>query len=203
MAHAEFSESYKLHVGVYDENLVSVKALLKAGKVDMSLVDRNGSTALHAAAMRGCQAIAVELITAGANIDARSHSGYTPLHWAAGHQESPQIARALINAGADVHARETIGGSTPARLALFGGHRSNIKLLLRAGATMTSLNHVPRISRREAAFAMLDSVKAAGGWDEYVLRHRAILKSIVSKCAPLPDDCLFAIAAFICPPGGW
>ena len=68
---------------------------------------------------------------------------------------------------------------------------------------MTSLNHVPRIPSREAAFLMLDSVKAAGGWDEYVLRHRAILKSIVSKCAPLPDDCLLAIAAFICPPGGW
>ena len=23
------------------------------------------------------------------------------------------------------------------------------------------------------------------------------------QCAPLPDDCLLTIAAFICPPGGW
>jgi hypothetical protein len=78
-----------------------------------------------------------------------------------------------------------------------------LKLLLRAGAATTSILPSSFNPRTEAACAMLDSVKAAGGWDEYVLRHRAILKSVVSKCASLPDDCLFVIAAFICPPGGW
>ena len=53
------------------------------------------------------------------------------------------------------------------------------------------------------ALAFVESIKAAGGWDEFVLKHRAVLKSIVSKCAPVPDDCLLAIAAFAAPAGGW
>ena len=77
-----------------------------------------------------------------------------------------------------------------------------LKLLLRASAA-TTFEAVSRAPQCEAAFVLLDSVNAAGGWDEFVLRHRAIIKSIVSKCAPLPDDCLLTIAAFICPPGGW
>ena len=87
-------------------------------------------------------------------------------------------------------------------MALLYGRRSMLKLLLRAGAA-TIFNAVSRETYREAAFSLLDSVNAAGGWDEFVLRHRAIIKSIISKCAPLPDDCLHTIAAFICPPGGW
>jgi len=77
-----------------------------------------------------------------------------------------------------------------------------LKLLLRAGAA-TTFEAVSRAPHCEAAFVLLDSVNAAGGWDEFALRHRAILKSIVSKCAPLPDDCLLTIAAFLAPPGGW
>ena len=92
---------------------------------------------------------------------------------------------------------------TPAYTALIHDYRSMLKLLLRAGASPDfDTNDIPRADR-EAAFALLDSVVAAGGWDEFARRHRAIIKSIVSKCAPLPDDCLLAIAAFITPPGGW
>ncbi|KAH8096260.1 hypothetical protein JL720_3621 [Aureococcus anophagefferens] len=78
-----------------------------------------------------------------------------------------------------------------------------LKLLLRAGAVPPNADGIPREPYRGAAFALFDAVVAAGGWDGFVLRHRAIIKSIVSKCAPLPDDCLLAIAAFVCPPGGW
>ena len=77
-----------------------------------------------------------------------------------------------------------------------------LKLLIRAGAAMI-FNAVSRETYREAAFALFENVKAAGGWDDFVLKHRAVLKSIVSKCAPVPDDCLLAIAAFAAPAGGW
>ena len=54
------------------------------------------------------------------------------------------------------------------------------------------------------AHSFLKSVKAAGGWENYIVEHRNIIKSIVSKCAPpVPDDCLLAITAFVAPPGGW
>ena len=78
-----------------------------------------------------------------------------------------------------------------------------LKLLLRSGAVPPNADGIPRDPHREPAFALLDAVVAAGGWDEFARRHRAIIKSIVSKCAPLPDDCVLAIAAFVCPPGGW
>ena len=78
--------------------------------------------------------------------------------------------------------------------------RRVLKILLRAGA---SFDDSHKYLLRGPALAFVESVKAAGGWDEFVLKHRAVLKSIVSKCAPIPDDCLLAIAAFVAPPGGW
>ena len=123
------------------------------------------------------------------------------MHFTAVEYKRCRLATALIAAGADVNALMNSGAS-PARMALLYGRRSMLKLLLRAGAA-TIFNAVSRETYREAAFALFDSVNAAGGWDEFVLRHRAIIKSIISKCAPLPDDCLLTIAAFVCPPGGW
>ena len=81
----------------------------------------------------------------------------------------------------------------------FETHRV-LKILLRAGASFED-SHKYLLSG--PALAFVESVKAAGGWDEFVLKHRAVLKSIVSKCAPVPDDCLLAIAAFVATPGGW
>ena len=78
--------------------------------------------------------------------------------------------------------------------------RRVLKILLRAGA---SFDDSHKYLLRGPALAFVESVKAAGGWDEFVLKHRAVLKSIVSKCAPIPDDCLLAIAAFVAPTGGW
>ena len=78
--------------------------------------------------------------------------------------------------------------------------RRVLKILLRAGA---SFDDSHKYLLRGPALAFVESVKAAGGWDEFALKHRAVLKSIVSKCAPVPDDCLLAIAAFVAPPGGW
>ena len=180
-------------------NVPRIKALIASG-VDVN-ERHNGRTPLHVAANRGSLAAVKALIAAGADVSARSSNGATALHFTAVEYKRCRLATALIAAGADVNALMNSGAS-PARMALLYGRRSMLKLLLRAGAA-TIFNAVPRFDYREAAFALLDSVNAAGGWDEFVLRHRAIIKSIISKCAPLPDDCLLTIAAFVCPPGGW
>ena len=71
-------------------------------------------------------------------------------------------------------------------------------------------------------------VRAAGGWAEYVVRHRRVLSSFVSKlkprkgprpvrqsyyhvpaarpssvARPLPLDAASHVVAFLCPPGGY
>ena len=110
----------------------------------------------------------------------------------------------MIAAGADVNRIGDYNRSAARIVLIYSpANLSMLKLLFRSGATLDFTEGIVRLPRNKAAFALLDAVVAAGGWDEFARRHRAIIKSIVSKCAPLPDDCLLAIAAFVCPPGGW
>jgi hypothetical protein len=76
--------------------------------------------------------IADRLIAAGAKVDARTTSDFTPLHWSAS-RGSVETARALIAAGADVDARTSLG-VTPLHWAANKGHVEMLTLLLRAGA---------------------------------------------------------------------
>ena len=80
---------------------------------------------------------------------------------------------------------------------------------------------------RDAAFETVDAIRAAGGWAEYVVRHRRVLSSFVSKlkprkgprpvrqsyyhvpaarpssvARPIPLDAASHVVAFWCPPGG-
>ena len=55
-------------------------------------------------------------LAAGADPNARTEFGTTPLHWAAAFNESPAVIAALLDAGADLKAR-TERGRTPLHLA--------------------------------------------------------------------------------------
>ena len=193
-----------LHEAARNDDVASIKSLIASG-VDVDVRGPSGFTALHYAACRRHQSASVALIEAGASVDAQNHGGYTPLSMAVrtGDPWNPRkpVASLLIAAGADLEGGN--GSYQPARDALFNGYRTMLKLLFRAGAVPRNAHHIVRKAGNEAAFALFDAVVAAGGWDEFARRHRAIIKSIVSKCAPLPDDCLLAIVAFITPPGGW
>ena len=164
-------------------------------------------TTLHRAACYGRLATVVALIGAGAEIDARDVYGWTPLHHAALNGRW-RVVPVLIAAGADVRAESfdsaTIWRMTIWRMAHLQNRgsetRRTLRALLRAGVPFDDSDS-NRLSG--PALAFVESIKAAGGWDDFVLKHRAVLKSIVSKCAPVPDDCLLAIAAFVAPPGGW
>jgi ankyrin repeat protein len=72
-----------------------------------------GSTPLHFAAHRGLAEIALALLDAGADVNAREGvSDATPLHWAAeaGH---PALARLLVERGASIDAVDTWYELTP------------------------------------------------------------------------------------------
>src|SRR5688500_2590820 len=89
--------------------------------------------ALFGAAEDGDAASVARLLAAGTTADARlTHDGETPLMRAAarGHEE---VARVLLDAGADASAQRG-DGFTPLILAVFFGHEGVVRLLVGRGA---------------------------------------------------------------------
>ena len=92
-------------------------------------------TALLWACMNGHEQCALELIKAGAAVDAVENKQWTALMFAAqgGHE---QCALELIKAGATVDAQNN-QGYTSLMLACFGNHEQCARELLKAGADRT------------------------------------------------------------------
>ena len=88
-----------------------------------------GESALMLAALRGQEALVVQLVSRGAQVN---KTGWTPLHYAAtgGHT---RISAFLIGAHADLNA-ESPNGTTPLMMAAMYGNDQVVKLLLESGA---------------------------------------------------------------------
>ena len=123
----------------------TVRYLLGFSVVDVHAETDNSCTALHFAAMVGYGEVAQVLIAAGADIEARTSEGRTPLHYACEKRKSdkgrfrrvyvppPNIVRVLIDAGADIEAKDDIG-MTPLFVASYHGMSMLVKMLVKAGA---------------------------------------------------------------------
>src|SRR4030067_694922 len=85
----------------------AVKLFLDAG-MDPNATDKNGESALMAAAMMGPPAVAQLLLARGAQIERKDKAGKTPLIWAAwyGRAEAVEL---LLARGAKVDARDDKG----------------------------------------------------------------------------------------------
>ncbi len=84
--------------------------------------------ALFRAAARGDASLIEELIASGANVNASSLRGFTPLHRAAQHGHA-NAASILLKRGANVHAT-TVDGATPLDMARKNGHKAVADMLL-------------------------------------------------------------------------
>ena len=94
----------------------------------------NKFTLLHLAAEIGNEVVVIELLKAGANIEAKDQREYTPLHWSIyfGHIE---VVKFLIEKGAIKEAKGQ-DGITPLHLAAEIGNEVLVLELLKAGANI-------------------------------------------------------------------
>ncbi|KAM7188963.1 hypothetical protein V8F33_010297 [Rhypophila sp. PSN 637] len=98
-----------------------------------------GMTGVHVAAYFGVGEAVVELLKAGADVNAKDDDGGTPLQWASrnGHNS---VVQQLLVAGADVNAK-AIDGGTPLHWASGNGHDSVVQQLLEAGADVNAKDY--------------------------------------------------------------
>ncbi|MBP7149767.1 MAG: ankyrin repeat domain-containing protein [Acidobacteria bacterium] len=75
----------------------------------------------------------------------QDHLGSTPLHFAA-HRGLAEIVRALLAAGADVHAIERVSGTTALHWCAEGGHAGIARMLLEHGAEISPIDEWFRLS---------------------------------------------------------
>lgn len=115
-----------------EDDPADVLALLGGNALLVNETDTLGRTALSEAAFRGLPRVAEALVARGARLDARDHTGATPLHRAS----DAQTVATLVRLGASVDARDQ-GGATPLhRLAATPGALDAVTALVAAGASV-------------------------------------------------------------------
>ena len=157
----------------------AVRALLERG-ADVQTARPDGMTALHWAAMRSDLELADMLLYAGAHLEATTRLGrHTPLH-VAGRSGRAPVVRALLEAGADPHAR-TASGATPLHLAAQAGNAEAVAALLDHGAD---------VNARERTWGQTPLMFAAAAdrlGPVNVLMERGADLEIATKVVDLPD----------------
>lgn len=96
----------------------------------------NKRTALHCASQRGDIRSIVILLMGGANPNCKDEDGYTPLHYVCqqypgnvARQQLVQSVEALVDYGADVRGRTTLGQLSPVEIAVRVDNTCYVQLL--------------------------------------------------------------------------
>ena len=206
----EGREALPLNIAAGHGRDAAVMVLLEAG-ADLQAEDFWGNTVLSWEAVsvgsyfRPRSSIILDnssiacLLAAGADVNSVNDQGQSPLTLAIGGPLLPD-------------ADETFLADQPAWLVsqyeenpIDYASRKLIKILLRAGATLTNPRDIfiAAPNHKITANAILEPIEKAGGWTPWVSKHRRILSSFVSKCAPLPVDVAGHVVDFVWPAGGW
>ena len=202
-----------LNYAAFNGHTAAVEFLLASG-ADVNV--EGGSPALHAAAAYGHVEIMGLLLAAGADVHKMERGG-SPLYSSVGSTaKHARGAKLLLLHGARV---DDVGGHqvTPLYKAIEYGQRDLVKTFLRAGAEIPArlpsryltLSMYLTQRRAEKVAPILDlmaAIRSAGGWPEYVAKHRRVLSSFVSKLSAksaVPLDAASHLVAFWCPPGGY
>jgi ankyrin repeat protein len=120
-----------LHLAALNHDLAAVDALLAAGAEADARNSAEATPLLYGAGHAG---VVRALLARGANPNAASKLKVTPLMAAVAPPESFEVARLLLEAGADVHAKRTTDVEVMLSRAVVGGERRTLELLLWHGA---------------------------------------------------------------------
>jgi len=118
---------------VRDDDVGAVATMLETDPELVRATDDDGRTALHHAATYGQVDIALILLDAGADNDAREEDGETPLHYAAWRSEL-EVSALLVESGADLEIRNNWGRTPLLIVARETGNAEMARLLIDAGA---------------------------------------------------------------------
>ena len=152
-----------LHLAAWSENAPSELAdILFQSGADVNAVNGRGNTPLHFAAERENMQIAVALIDAGADVNARGdESDQTPLHLAMENfrdkNKQIQVVKALLDAGADASARDA-NYNTALHLAM--------KKLHDIGLPLTNLDISRELLPEQARVAVLAKIASDAKTDD-------------------------------------
>jgi len=98
-----------------------------------------GDTRLPDAAMKGDRSLVQSLLKQKVDVNAPQGDGNTALHWAA-YRDDLEMARLLVQAGANVKAKTRLADMTALELAATNGSAPMIDLLLKAGSDPNMAN---------------------------------------------------------------
>ena len=143
----------------------TIAALLAAGANVSATEEKNGYGPLHIALQEknsNFDAI-TPLVEGGADANARSSFGYTPLHSAAGNNDPDTVkaVEALLKAGANANARTESGGTPLHQMP----NADIVSSLVRAGANINAINSrgkTPLLSYVRTFFSTDDTAKIEG-----------------------------------------
>lgn len=144
-----------------DQSFRAAQALLQSPQIQANARNNREETALMLAALRGQDALALDLVARGAAIN---KAGWTPLHYAAtgGHL---RMSAFLLGAGAEVNA-ESPNGTTPLMMAAMYGNSAVVKLMLESGAEA--------YPRNDQGLSALDFARRAGREDSVRLIQQVL-----------------------------
>ena len=159
-----------LHWAVYRNSVEAVDVLMRAGA--KSAANREGMTPLAMAALYGNSQIVDRLLKGGADAKALGPNGESMVMFGA-RNGNPDVIRLLVEAGANVNAREPVRGTTALMWAVEQKHPEAVAALLKAGADPAARsggaglprNYIaPRVNTRavEEAQKRRERAKAAG-----------------------------------------
>ena len=150
-----------LYYAIWDNSKDAIKLLISKG-ANVNVKDESGYTPLVFAVWENDKDMVELLIDKGADINIEDNDGYTPLYWAAmeGNKELVELltakgatpisaihlaaragdlakVKSLIEAGADINARDK-GGGTPLFSAVFADHDDVARFLIAQGADVNA-----------------------------------------------------------------
>ena len=142
-----------------------IEAALARGGGAVDAVDEDGATPLHWAAAYGRGPAVAALLSAGADVDARTYGGSRPLHrWASRNGAAP-VLEEFLAAGANIHVRDGIGYS-PLHTAAEAPNLLSVETLLAAGANVDAEDRYGAAPLLMAAFrghvAVVEALLDAG-----------------------------------------